>query len=251
MYTKEELVKPFSISGGSTGVLLIHGFTAAPIDLKPIGESLAGLGYTVRAPLLPGHGTSPEDMSETNWNDWFNHVQKQARQLRQSCTKIAALGHSMGGLLVLQLAAEGEADAVISINAPIIYRNRDMHYIKRLKEEFVNKPNKTQEIKVTKGGLPHFSYTRVPVNSMISLNEAITPVQNRLRKITCPSLIIQGLEDDTVHPRSGRMIEKSITRAPKEIIYWENGDHYLPLSAQKDEMLEKISVFLEKYELTP
>lgn len=62
MYRKEELVKPFSLQGGNIGILLIHGFTACPIDLKPLGEILNSFGYTVYAPLLAGHGRTPEEM---------------------------------------------------------------------------------------------------------------------------------------------------------------------------------------------
>ena len=41
------------------GVLLVHGFTGAPPSMRPWGEFLLSKGYTVRVPLLPGHGTKP------------------------------------------------------------------------------------------------------------------------------------------------------------------------------------------------
>ena len=59
MHKKDEIVQSFHFLGGETGILLIHGFTASPIDLKPIGEIFHNWGYTVNAPLLTGHGTTP------------------------------------------------------------------------------------------------------------------------------------------------------------------------------------------------
>jgi carboxylesterase len=39
--------EPFFFPGNDTGCLLIHGFTGAPTEMRPLGEFLAGKGYTV------------------------------------------------------------------------------------------------------------------------------------------------------------------------------------------------------------
>jgi carboxylesterase len=249
MYRKEELIKPFFFQGGEIGILLIHGFTACPIDMKPLGEKLNSFGYTVYAPLLAGHGLTPEDLKTTSWKDWERSAAEALGQLKGTCRKIIAIGHSMGGLIALSLAAQGKLDAIVSINAPIIYKERDYHFADRLlgKQEYVEKPGKQEEITVNSEGLPHFSYVKVPVECFVSLNKALTPIQNELRKIGCPALIVQSLEDKTVHPRSGRMIEKSIKHRRKDVIYWAKEDHYLPLSSQRNKLAEKIRIFLLKY----
>src|SRR5689334_24796598 len=54
--------EPFRFGAGSTGALLLHGFTGSPASLRPLGESLGAAGVTAVGPLLPGHGTS-------DWND--------------------------------------------------------------------------------------------------------------------------------------------------------------------------------------
>jgi carboxylesterase len=251
MYTKEELVKPFFCQGGEIGILLIHGFTAAPIDMKPLGEKLNSFGYTVYAPLLAGHGLTPEDFKNTSWKDWEHSAAEALECLKETCRKIVAIGHSMGGLIALSLAAQGKLDGIVSINAPIIYRERDYYFADRLlgKQEYVEKPGKKEEISVNKEGLPHFSYVKVPVECLVSLNKILTPIRNELRKIGCPVLVVQSLEDKTVHPRSGRMIEKSIKHRRKDVIYWSKEDHDLPLSPQRDKLAEKIRMFLLKNNL--
>ena len=61
----------FFLSGSRTGCLLLHGFTSTPAELRPLGEALHRAGYTVHAPLLPGHGTSPEDLLHITYCDWI------------------------------------------------------------------------------------------------------------------------------------------------------------------------------------
>lgn len=251
MYSKEDLVKPFYFQGGKTGILLVHGFTACPVDLKPLGESLFRLGYTVYAPLLAGHGTSPEQMRKTAWKDWLGSAQKGIDCLREKCHKVVAIGHSMGGLIALSLASQGLTDGVVSINAPLVYRDVDLHQADRIfgKQQYVEKPHKDTEIGATKEGLPHYSYVKIPLECLVSLNMALAPVQKGLDNIECPALVIQSLEDSTVNPRSGGMIEKGIKHQCKELIYWPNEDHYLPLSPERDHLTEKIRTFLDKYNL--
>ena len=52
------------------GVLLVHGFTGSPPSMRPWGEFLHSKGYTVRVPLLPGHGTRVEELNKTKWDEW-------------------------------------------------------------------------------------------------------------------------------------------------------------------------------------
>jgi len=56
---------PFDLVGGDVGVVCIHGFTGSPYEMRYLGEALARAGRTVRNLLLPGHGTSVDDLERT------------------------------------------------------------------------------------------------------------------------------------------------------------------------------------------
>ncbi|MDQ3108151.1 MAG: hypothetical protein M3Q68_10155, partial [Actinomycetota bacterium] len=62
--------EPFSASGGEHGVLVVHGFTGNPQSMRGLAQAFAAAGFTVELPLLPGHGTSVDDMLTTSWDDW-------------------------------------------------------------------------------------------------------------------------------------------------------------------------------------
>src|SRR5262249_50914792 len=57
------------------GCLLVHGFTATPAEMRPLGEALAARGFPVRGVRLAGHGTSVEDLARTGWRDWYASVE--------------------------------------------------------------------------------------------------------------------------------------------------------------------------------
>ncbi|MFA6032646.1 MAG: carboxylesterase, partial [Myxococcota bacterium] len=60
---------PFEIGTGRRGVLLVHGFTGTPFEMRPLGDGLAAAGYRVACPALAGHATRWEDLEETGWRD--------------------------------------------------------------------------------------------------------------------------------------------------------------------------------------
>jgi len=85
----------FLLEGNNTGVLLFHGFTATTTEVRLIGECLNKAGFTVSAPLLPGHGTHPQDLNRVSWRDWIACGEKYLFELKKHCKKIIIGGGVM------------------------------------------------------------------------------------------------------------------------------------------------------------
>ena len=141
-----EGAEPFLLSGGSEGVLLIHGFTGSPAELLLLGEFLNRAGYTVLGVRLAGHGTSEFELERTNCADWFNSVLDGYALLKSSCEKIFVVGHSMGALLSLKLAALKHVDKLVTLSPPF-FIDDDLHLEKlpprsECKGLFVIKPRR-------------------------------------------------------------------------------------------------------------
>jgi len=54
-------------------------------------------GFTVAGPLLPGHGTTPQDANRAHWQDWVKAVEASYRQLVARCDTVLLGGESMVG----------------------------------------------------------------------------------------------------------------------------------------------------------
>ena len=109
--------RPFEFEGSREhGILMIHGFTATPGTLYPMGKTLhETTGLFVRGILLPGHGTTVEDMAATRWHDWLRAAEIAFDEMRKICKTVSVAGLSMGGTLTLLLAETKSLRSAVAI----------------------------------------------------------------------------------------------------------------------------------------
>ena len=103
--------RPIALPGDGAGVLLLHGLTGTPHDVRPMAHALHAAGFTVRAPLLAGH-TDLAALERSTWRDWYASAREAFEALRARPSRpgdgprpVVVLGFSMGSLLALRLAA--------------------------------------------------------------------------------------------------------------------------------------------------
>jgi len=236
---------PFFMGGGSSGVLLVHGFTGLPAELFLLGEFLNRQNFTVLCPRLAGHGTDENDLMRTTKDDWFNSVLDGFHILRGVCEKIFVVGHSMGGLLTLKLAAEKNLSKIVTLAAPIFIN--DGLGLKNLPpKEFcgnaciIQPRRKLNDVPQAANEV----YKKTPLISVHELVGLIDDAKNFLPKVTAPILIMHGEDDHTAQPRSARFIMDNVGSPDKKIITVPNSGHLLPLDENRDFVFESVLNFL-------
>ena len=120
MTTPEVLpgAEPMSHEGTTdVGVLVLHGFTGNPISMRGLADAMVAAGHSVEMPLLPGHGTTIEDMLDTTWADWTAEVAAAHDRLGERSDRIVVMGLSMGGALTLWSGLNlGDVVGLVCIN---------------------------------------------------------------------------------------------------------------------------------------
>ncbi|MFV9511238.1 alpha/beta hydrolase [Tepidibacillus sp. LV47] len=229
----------------SVGILLIHGFTGSPAEMRLLGEYLHQQGYTVSAPLLAGHGTTPEEMAKTNKEEWFYSVLQAYDDLKEKGYQhIIAIGLSMGGILSLKLATERPLAAVISLAAPIYVHDKRIalaRWIKYIKAYQAKSGKKAPHIEEYLD-----SYDRTPIACIASLHQLIQEVKEKLNEVTIPVLVLQGLKDETVQPKSAQFIFDHVASKKKEMKWYEKTSHIMTLDYEKEQIYADIRDFLER-----
>ncbi len=235
----------FFMKGGSSGVLLIHGFTGLPVELFLLGEFLNRKGFTVLCMRLAGHGTDENDLMRTTKDDWFNSVLDGLAILRGACEKIFVVGHSMGGLLTLKLSSERDVSKIVTLAAPIFIddglglRNLPPREfcgnacIVQPRKKLNDVPQAANEV-----------YKKTPLVSVHELLDLIADVKKLLPKVIAPILIMHGEDDHTAQPRSARFIMDNVGSTVKKIITVPNGGHLLPLDENREFVFEEVLDFI-------
>src|SRR2546428_10389277 len=89
---------PFALGDGPDACLLLHGLTGSPAEMRPVGEALAAAGFRALGPLLPGHGTTPEDLVVTTRDDLVQAAESALLSL-QGARRLFLCGLSVRRLL--------------------------------------------------------------------------------------------------------------------------------------------------------
>ncbi|MBI4943086.1 MAG: alpha/beta fold hydrolase [Actinobacteria bacterium] len=239
--------EPFHHDGGRVGVVLCHGFTGTPQSLRDWGVALAAAGYTVRLPLLPGHGTRWQDMNTTTWADWYGAVDAAFTELRASCDQVFVMGLSMGGGLALRLAEEHGDDVagVVVVNPSVAGTDWRMTYLLPWLRHVVPAfPGVASDIK--KSGPVELAYDRSPLHAAYSLTRLWQVVAADLPKVTQPLVVLRSAEDHIVPAASGELVMAKAGSTDKTEIVLHDSYHVATLDNDADLIVKTSLAFVER-----
>jgi len=242
--------EPFNHDGSDVGVLLCHGFTGTPQSMHPWGEYLAERGYTVRVPLLPGHGTTWQEMNRTGWQDWYSCVDKAFRALHENCERVIVGGLSMGGALSLQLAQEHgpRISGLVLVNPAVKFddpRSRLLPVMKHLVGSLEGVGND-----VKKPGVTELAYTRTPLKAAHSQMIAWQSVIRDLPEVTQPVLLLRSPQDHVVPASSSALILSRISSRDVTEILLEDSYHVATIDNDAPRIFDESAKFIERITLT-
>lgn len=220
--------------GSRAGVLLIHGLTASPAEMRPLGEFLSEHGLFAYGVRIKGHGTSPCDLDLRNIDQWYRSALRGWEVLRCYCDKIFIAGFSMGGCLALKLAAEqhNEVAGLISMSTPLRIRNRNIamaNLVNQINKLVANLPylNGIMRFKKSYPENPGINYQSIPISAIHEFKKLMEQTEASLGDVYQPVLIIQGKGDPTVDPASAEMIMKGIASKDKRLMMVDSNKHVI------------------------
>jgi carboxylesterase len=237
---------PFAHDAGSTGVLFCHGFTGSPASMRPWAEHFAQQGCTVRLPLLPGHGTSHTHMRGMTWQDWYATERDALHELQSTCDRVFVFGLSMGGTLTLRLAQEfGDAiSGIVLVNASVHTEDPRAPYARWLQYVMPTIPAIGNDIK--KSGADERAYGRVPVKSVLQLQQLWSVVRSDIDRVTQPTLLFMSSEDHVVEQSNAAWLAKHIPASDKSSIVLANSYHVATLDNDAELIFDKSLEFVRR-----
>jgi carboxylesterase len=233
---------PFTGTGPRTGVVLSHGFTGSPHGVRDWARSLAEAGYAVRMPLLPGHGTSWQELARTRWQDWHAALDAAYFELADECEQVVVAGLSMGGALALRIAANRPVAGVVVVNPALVIDDRRAPLAGILKLVLKSTPAIANDI--LKEGINEGAYPRTPVAAAHELNKMLKDTARLLPRVTAPVRVYRSAVDHVVSDASMVALRRGLTRAPVEVVRLANSYHVATMDNDAPEIFRGSAEFI-------
>jgi carboxylesterase len=247
---------------GRSGVLLIHGLTGTPMEMRFVGKGLHQAGFTVYGMQLSGHCGDEADLLATGWRDWYRSVDAAATRLLAEVDHLFVAGLSMGAVLALKLAIErpNDVDGLGLYGTTFRYDGWAIPAISRLsfmlplacalgfgrKRSFMEgfpygiKDERMRNRIVGSMLAGDSDAAGLPGNPWPSLAEFVRlsrHVKRRLERVRAPCQIIHSSHDDIAGLSNVAVIERRV-RAPLEKVLLDNSYHMVTVDQQRDVVVE-------------
>ena len=241
----------FILKSEEVGVMMLHGFTSSPYQLRELGNFLAGKDLTVFCPVIAGHATSPEDLMTTTIADWQRSVDEAFIEISQKVKKVFVIGNSFGGNLAFDLATRfSTIKGIVSLGTPIRLKNHAIiklrYYTYGWMKKYYRKPGvhyHDDYVNVAE----NISYPVIPIkslNNFLAFIETIT--LPNLGKVKTPTLIVHADKDPVVHPRSAQTLHEKLGSDYKKVCWLNGRFHTLTESERRGEIYGRIYEFIKE-----
>ncbi len=249
-----EKTAPFELGSGDPSVLLIHGFTGSPWDLRLLGDALAARGFHVKGLRLPGHGATPEAFATATQRDWEQACEDALGALAVRRPVFVA-GLSMGSLLALRLAARFPAQvAGLALMAPALqFRDRRLALVKALRrvpvlpllQPHLEKNRSDLEDPAALAQAPILP--RVPTRSLHDLLTLQEDAEAAVPNVRAPTLVVMARQDHVVDYAVGDRLVQRLGKAHEvRKLTLERGFHIMTRDLDHPRLSAEVGDFFQR-----
>jgi carboxylesterase len=241
----------FDLGGGQDVCLLLHGLTGSPAEVRPIGEALARAGMRSVGPLLPGHGTRPEDLFGKTRFDLLRAAENALHGLA-GARRIYLCGLSAGALLAIHLAAATPELAAVALLAPAVGFARSTW----LFTQVVGRLPLAPRVLLAKGArdiaaaddreqVPS-AYAAVPIAWGRELRLLAESARKLAPQVRARAMILSGGRDHTVSLAAARELAGRLgSPQPVPVRVFPQSGHVLPLDGERAEVCDEVVRFFQ------
>ena len=238
--------EPFSFGdGGGPGVLLLHGFTGSPFEVRALGSMLNDNGFPSIGPVLPGHATSPGDLSRTTAADYFEMAERSFAEARERFSRVYLAGLSLGGLLSLHLNTKYDVSGIICLSTPVFLDPLVAGALPML-SRWMPDLHVPANFAVWQGNV--VGYRTVPFNAAPAVLEVLATVKSELDRVHAPLLIIHSKGDPTAPIANAEYIRDHVGSKDSRIEVLDGYDHLITVGERLLRFQDHIIGFLRRLE---
>ena len=260
----------YRVESSSATVLLIHGLTGTPNEMKGLANFFFRRGYSVLCPRLAHHGEPLHILKRAKWQEFYHSV-KEALLKIPADQKVFVAGLSMGALLALLLAEEfpERISGVTGLSPTLFYDGWNIpwshcllplayytpiRYFAYFKEEppygIKNERIRSKVHEYYKNAsfddvseVAQYGYPYFPVTLLCELRLLIKNLMKKMSRIRVPVQLVQASEDDMTSVRNSQYIYDHIASTQKEIALLHDSYHVITADQERRTVAQKMNEF--------
>jgi carboxylesterase len=242
-----------TLEGGKAAVLLLHGFGDTPQSVQGLADHLHRGGWTVRAPLLPGHGRSLRALSRSRAAEWRRFVFEEHDRLRGSHGAVAVIGQSMGGALAVILAGERRDVAALVLLSPYltmlpkVARLARVHRLVAVATPYVRTRSEAS-IWDAAERRRSLGFGVVAPRSLAELLAVTRAAWAAAPRIVAPTLVLQSSSDNRISNEDAVRAFQRLGAPRKELAWLSGRGHVIAVDYGRDEVFAKTEDWLRRHE---
>jgi carboxylesterase len=237
---------------GSPGVLLLHGFGDTPQTLALLARKLHKSGYSLYAPLLPGHGRNMDAFGKSRAADWIAAAKSALAEMRRRHNSVSIVGLSMGGALGVLLAAELDDIPALVLIAPYLGMPRVLglaastHWAwgRLVGEVNARDPRSVRDPIEREKNL---AYGAITGRALFELSKVVKLARKALPDVKAPTLIIQSREDPRVPPDVAEFALGALGAREKKLIWTEGAGHIITVDYGRERVFSEVEHWLRTH----
>jgi carboxylesterase len=250
----------FFFPGEGVSVLLVHGFTGTPYEMRYLGERLSARGVRVRGVKLAGHAGAPEDLGLAGYDNWYESVVHGLEELRQFGEPNVVVGLSMGAVLAARVAADQrEAVAGLVMLAPAFFlptsTTMKINFVRMLGSITANLylyNSEASDIYDAAARRVHPRCPLMPLTAPMKLLDLCAIVKPKLARITQPALVMHAKHDHTCPIRKNLdYVMKHLGSPEKRAVELEESYHVITVDSEKESVANEVIEFVERFRVAP
>ncbi len=245
--------KAYHLANKGPQVVLLHGLTGSPYDLRPLADVLHRSGCEVHVPLLRGHGTSVRDLAAVGFNDWLNQIRELLAHLDPKRPLILG-GLSMGALAALVLSHEQKNLDALLLLAPALLLDIKAELTISLANIKFLPP--TMNFRKLSGGSDILdpeakkkcpSYPQMSVFGLMQLDHLRLLALDEISGIRTPTFLAFGALDEAIDAKGSWRLFTARCHSPLFSKFYARSKHIISLDYDRDELGHDVLHFLNHH----
>lgn len=254
--------------GSRIGIILVHGLTGTPNEMKSVAKRLNKYGFSVLCPLLAGHCSTETDLIATTWKDWTASIENAYERMAEHMDAIFFGGLSAGAVLSLYMARQrphgvrglalysttlrwdGWSIPKLAFLLPLIlrlpyfgsrYRFEEVYPFGLMNEKLRNRIH----AQMLSGSASAAGLSATPGTSLRELWRLVDIVKKDLPNVLTPTLLIHARNDDIAHLRNSIYVQQHLG-GPAELLLLENSYHMITVDQERNTVCDATAVYFHE-----